>query len=150
MTERSRASRLYFDSNVFIYAVEGNEEFAEPLQKLFGILRINPGIALISELTLAEVLAKASLVQRRKYLSLIVWSGIFELCTVSRDVLIETATYRRTVKMTKLADAIHLVTAIRTSCDILLSADKRIKSPKGMAIVDPTPDSLSSLIQEFS
>ena len=150
MIEPGGVSRIYVDSNVFIYAVEGRAEIADPLQELLDLLRRRPGFAATSELTLAEVFAKADVVQRRDYLDLIVESGVFQLCSVSRDILIETASYRRTVGMPKLVDAIHVVIAIRNGCRTMLSADLRMKVPDGISIVDANSDSLSRLIRELS
>ncbi|NVN87642.1 MAG: type II toxin-antitoxin system VapC family toxin [Rhodopseudomonas sp.] len=149
MTELS-AFRLYLDSNVFIYAGEGSEEIAGPLEQLFGLLRVKTGIAVTSELTLAEVLPKADANQRRYYLNLIVWSGIFELRPVSREILIETASYRRIAGMPKLADSIHVVTAFRDGCGRVLSSDIRMKLPDGMSFVDASPENVSRLISELS
>lgn len=143
-------SRIYFDSNVFIYAVEGDAEIADPLRRLLDVLRDRPGLSVTSELTLAEVLPKADPAQRLDYLDLIADSGVFDLRAVSRDILIETATYRRALGMPKLADAVHVVTAIRSGCQKILSADLRLRLPEGITLIDTNPDSLSSLIQELS
>jgi|UniRef100_Q07K43 predicted nucleic acid-binding protein len=149
MTEPSE-SRVYFDSNIFIYAAEGKAEIAAPLEQLFSVLQARTGIAVTSELTLAEVLPKADGILRRYYMNLIAWSGIFELRTVSRDILIETASYRRIAGMPKLADSIHVVTAVRSGCGRVLSSDFRMKLPDGMSLIDANPDSLSRLIRELS
>jgi predicted nucleic acid-binding protein len=150
MIEPSGVSQIYIDSNVFIYAVEGRAEIADSLQELFDLLRNRPGFAATSELTLAEVLAKADVSQRRDYLDLIVESGVFQLCSVSRDILIETASYRRTVGMPKLIDAIHVVTAISSGCRTMLSADLRMKVPDGVSVVDANSENLTRLIRELS
>jgi predicted nucleic acid-binding protein len=144
------AARIYLDSNVFIYAAEGSAEIAAPLQQLFGLLQDNVGIAVTSELTLAEVLPKADSIQRRYYMNLIAWSGIFELFPVSRDVLIETASYRRIAGMPRLADAIHVVTAVRSGCNRILSSDLRMKLPNSVSLINVNLDGLSSLIKELS
>jgi predicted nucleic acid-binding protein len=142
--------RLYLDSNVFIYAAEGSEEIAEPLERLFGLLRAKSGVAVTSELTLAEVLPKADVLQRRYYLSLIAWSGVIELQPVSRDILIEAASYRRIAGMPKLPDAIHVVTAVRSRCSRMLSSDRNMKLPDGISLVDASPENVSRLISELS
>jgi len=118
MTNADEIPRLYLDANVFIYAIEGSADIADPLRQLFDLLRANRGIGVTSELTLAEVLPRASTAQRRSYLNMIVWSRIFDLHPVSRDILIETAEYRKAqyrkkAGMPRLPDAIHVVTAIR-------------------------------------
>ena len=103
MTDSDAAPRLYLDANAFLYAIQGNADIADPLRQLFDLFRAGRGIGVTSELTLAEVLPKASDVQRRSYLNMIVWSRIFELRPVSRDILIETAEYREYAGMPKLS-----------------------------------------------
>jgi predicted nucleic acid-binding protein len=160
MTERSASSKLYFDANVFIYAVEGSDDIACHLRTLFELLRSNRDLAVTSELTLAEVLPKADPVRRRSYLELILYSGLFDLYPVTRDILIETADYRRIAgvsnpdvskphaSMPKLPDAIHVVTAVRAGCGRMLSFDRALKLPEGMRRT--TRDGLPQLIEELS
>jgi predicted nucleic acid-binding protein len=143
-------TRLYLDANVFIYAIEGSAEVSNPLRELFGLLRAKAGAGVTSELTLAEVLPRANGVQRRNYLDLIVWSGIFDLHSVSRDILIETAEYRKVARMPKLPDAIHVVTAIRAGCRTILSADSRLKLPEGLTSLLPNRENLLGLIRDLS
>jgi predicted nucleic acid-binding protein len=150
MTDSDAVPRLYLDANVFIYAIEGNADIADPLRQLFDLFRARRGIGVTSELTLAEVLPKASDVQRRSYLNMIVWSQIFDLHPVSRDILIETAGYREYAGMPKLPDAIHVVTAIRAGCRRVLSADLRLKLPEGYSVLSPAAENLTSLIRELS
>jgi predicted nucleic acid-binding protein len=142
--------RFYLDSNVFIYAVEGSADIADPLRQLFERFQDNPGMGVTSELTLAEVLPRSSAIQRRNYLNLIVWSRIFDLRPVSQDILIETADYRAKAGMPKLPDAIHVVTAIRSECRTVLSADGGLKMPVGYSVVSPDRDNLSRFVQELS
>jgi predicted nucleic acid-binding protein len=153
MTNTDDVPRVYLDANVFIYAIEGNADIADPLRQLFDLFRANRGIGVTSELTLAEVLPRASNAQRRNYLNMIVWSRIFDLRPVSRDILIETAKYRekaRKAGMPKLPDAIHVVTAIRAGCRTVLSADLRLKLPDGYFVLPPEADNLFRLIKELS
>jgi predicted nucleic acid-binding protein len=150
MTEPWNLSRIYLDSNVFIYAIEGAPNLAVPLQRLFDLFQMRRGLAVTSELSLAEVLPNATSLQKRYYLNLIAWSNVFELAPVSRDVLIETANYRKVAGMPKLPDAIHVVTAIRSDCRTVLSADLRLRVPIGYSVVKPNPENLSRLIQELS
>jgi predicted nucleic acid-binding protein len=139
--------RFYLDSNVFIYAVEGSADIADPLRQLFERFQDNPGMGVTSELTLAEVLPRSSAIQRR---NLIVWSRIFDLRPVSQYILIETADYRAKAGMPKLPDAIHVVTAIRSECRTVLPADGGLKMPVGYSVVSPDRDNLSRLVQELS
>lgn len=146
MTERF----IYLDANVFIYAVEGDREIADPLRDLFDLFRTRRAVGVTSELTLAEVLAGAVEVRRRTYLNLIVWSRIFDLQPVTRDVLVETAEYLKHSGMPKLPDAIHVVTAIRTGCRSILSADARLRLPNGFSPILPNRDNLLRLVGEIN
>ncbi len=160
MTKGNISSKLYFDANVFIYAVEGSDDIACRLRTLFELLSGNLNLAVTSELTLAEVLPKANPIRRRNYLGLILYSGLFDLHPVTRDILMETADYRRIAgvsvpdaskpyaSMPKLPDAIHVVTAVRAGCNRMLSFDRALKLPEGMHRV--TRDGLSQLIEDMS
>jgi hypothetical protein len=97
MTEAASASIVYVDANPIAYAFEGSEELATALKTLFSIFRQKPGLAVTSELTLAEVLPKKK-IPDRYFLDLLVWSGMFELRPVTREILVETARYRRFVR----------------------------------------------------
>jgi predicted nucleic acid-binding protein len=138
MTEEATTPIVYVDANPFIYFVDGDENIARRLRPFFEFLRERPGSAVTSELTLAEVLAKARPDARRNYFNLILWSNLFQLQPVTRDILIDTADYRRasqskrpdgTTATVKLPDAIHMVTAIKTRCRAFLSADSGLKLP---------------------
>jgi hypothetical protein len=59
MTEEATTPIVYVDANPFIYFIDGDENIARRLRPFFELLRERPGSAVTSELTLAEVLAKA-------------------------------------------------------------------------------------------
>ncbi len=159
MIEPAIAPRVYVDANPFIYFIEGDETVASLLKPFFDMLREKPRIAATSELTLAEVLPKARTDARRSYLSLIVWSNLFHLQPVTREILIDTADYRRATTrvladgrhvMPKLPDAIHIVTAGRCACRAILSADGGLKVPDGMAVYAPNEAGISSLLRDIA
>jgi predicted nucleic acid-binding protein len=159
MTEQSPGRRIYLDSNAFIYAIEGAGESSSQLHSLFETLRHRAEPAYTSEFTLAEVLPKANVIQRRSYLTLILHSGLFNLLPVTRDILIETADYRRNLvrssfevrgSMPKLPDAIHIVTAIQAGCNTFVSSDRDLKLPFGMVRVGHEDGTLLKLVQDLS
>lgn len=152
------AGIVYLDTNFFIRAVEGTKETAAPAKKLIEVLRQLPaGLAVTSEITLAEVLAPSKRVdalspgiKRRVYLDLLLWSKFIELVPVSRRILIETADLR-VVAPLKLPDAVHLASAIQGGCRFFVSADNDFKKlPVGMQRINFGEESLSRLIKELS
>jgi predicted nucleic acid-binding protein len=155
----SQSPSVYLDSNSFIYFIEGEHVVANRLRPLFELLRSQPGIGATSELTLAEVLPKARPDTRRTYLNLIVWSRFLHLEPVTREILIDTADYRRTTARThhdgrtimpKLPDAIHIVRAMQIRRRAVLSADGSLKVPMGMAIFQPSEAGISQLIRQLA
>lgn len=157
MTEL-RSSPIYVDANPIKYFVEGDEKLATSARELFALLKQRPSLAVTSELTLAELLVKAG-PHSRVYLDLIVWSGIFDLRPVSRDILIETAAYRRASlriepdgreSTVKLPDAIHVVTAIKSGCTRIISNDTRMRLPEGYQRVTPDSAGISQLLRELT
>lgn len=159
MTDQQRRRRIYFDSNAFIYAIESVDDVATVLHSLFGALRKQGASACTSEFTLAEILPKANSAQRRSYFTLILHSGLFDLVPVTRDILIETAEYRKFLlrpnfdtkqSMPKLPDAIHVVTAVKAGCDTFVSFDRGLKLPVGIDRVGREDDGLLKLVQELS
>ena len=129
------ADRIYLDSTVFIYAVEGFPKYSELCLELFEAIDDRAIHAFTSELSLAEVLVKpmcyvnvaavetykAMMIQNRP--SLEVWQ-------VSRDVLVQAAQIR-SVTTCKLPDAIHAATAMAAKVDFIFTADLDSKLPAG-------------------
>jgi predicted nucleic acid-binding protein len=127
--------RVYFDANVFIYAVEQSPEHAAFLDELFTLLEAGEIVAVTSELTLAEVLAKPLEAQRpdlaQLYEAMIAPSDWLTVVPVERIVLVEAARLRVPLGL-KLPDAIHVASAVAARCDVLLSNDRRLRVPAGL------------------
>ena len=58
IVENIQGSRIYLDTNVFIYALEAYPEYELSLNSLFSAIDSGKLTAVTSELTLAEVLIK--------------------------------------------------------------------------------------------
>lgn len=146
--------RVYVDSNVFIYAVEGVPATAAPAKELIRFLRAQRELMVTSEATLAEVLAPSKgrgawplQTKRRVYFDLLVWSGAVNLVPVTRDLLIRTADLRKMAPL-KLVDAIHLVSAIHTKCKFLVTGDAHFKKlPADMILVKPSAEGVRNLLR---
>ena len=130
--------RLYLDTNIFIYALEGYSVFRPILTPLFETIDRGSIHAITSELTLAEVLVKPLLDRSREreaaYLQAIRQSTSLHLEPVSRDILIAAAHLRAELGL-KLPDAIHAATATITHCERLLTNDARFKTLPGIEVL---------------
>ncbi|MDC7785776.1 type II toxin-antitoxin system VapC family toxin [Rhodoplanes sp. TEM] len=157
MTDSFDHPFVYVDANPFIYFVEGDTDIAEPVRGIFELLKTRPGLGVTSELTLAEVLPKArSPIHHRNFVELIVSSKVFGLVPVDRDLLLETADYRRAASRTdidgrrimpKLPDAIHVVSAVRSRCRAILSNDDRLTLPPGLQRFKPDVGGIAELVE---
>ncbi|MGB7100573.1 MAG: PIN domain-containing protein [Xanthobacteraceae bacterium] len=149
--------RVYVDSNVLIYAVEGIPATAGPAKELIKLLRARRDLMFTSEITLAEVLAPSKRrgawplqAKRRVYLDLLIWSGAVSLLPVTREILIRTADLRK-ISPLKLPDAIHLISAIQSKCRFLVTGDADFKKlPAGMRQVRPDEKGIQNLLQALA
>lgn len=145
---------VYLDTNVFIRGIEGGENESRPVRTLLDSLRDFPGAALTSELTLAELLAPTARngalgleIKKPLYLDLIVDGSFIDVHPVSREILIETAQLRVGFPQ-KLADAIHIATAISAGCRFLMSHDRDGKrSPPALTHLYPSVDGVRIVLE---
>ena len=126
---------IYFDTNVFIYAIEGHESHYQWLNELFQYIASNQMKVITSELTLAECLVKpikdnnqAAVDGFKRHLQS---SDSMQMCQVTREILMRSAQVRCELSL-KLPDAIHMATAIEHTCQVFVSHDKKLKAPDGM------------------
>ncbi len=126
--------RLYVDTNILIYAVEG----ARP-EALALLEAVDAGVIAVvtSELTLAEVLVaplrngQQDIAATYEALLGCDESGRLDVVPVSRTVLMESARLRATVGG-KLPDAIHVATALTEGCGFLLTEDRLLVVPDNL------------------
>jgi predicted nucleic acid-binding protein len=132
------SGRIYLDTNIFIYALEGYPVFRTVLTTLFNALDRGELMAVTSELTLAEVLVKPLLDRHAErqaaYLQVLQPSPSLHMAPVSRDVLLAAARLRAETGL-KLPDAIHAATAQLMGCEQFLTNDARVTSLPGLAIL---------------
>lgn len=131
-------SRVYLDTNIFIYAVEGYPKFKTELNVLFEAFDDGTLKAITSELTLAEVLVKPLIDNNFKvssaYNKAIQNSQILEVIPINREILKESARLRSITNL-RLPDAIHAATAILNGCETFLTNDKRLEAISGINVV---------------
>ena len=133
-----RGKRVYFDTMIFIYLVEGSDEFKNHLADITSILSDGNTEVITSELTLCETLVvpfRNNIVKMiNKYRQFIEESGAFILHPTTRDIYIKASLYRAQFGL-KIPDSIHVATSVDAGCDIFLTNDKFIKAPNIMQVV---------------
>lgn len=133
-----KGEKIYIDTNIFIYALEGYPEFAASLTSLFAAIDADVVKAVTSELTLAESLVKPLMddntVLENLYLEVFQTSMSLNVVPISRQILIESARLRAKLKTLKLSDAVHFATARMSGCQIFLTNDKQLRSVPGFDV----------------
>ena len=133
-------NRIYFDTNLFIYAIEGVEPFAEKVRPLLQAADRGDVWVVTSLLTLAETLVMPLRKQDSELIA--TYRELFTdpppgLRVAQLDVVIleNAARLRATTKSLRLPDAIHLATAESEQCDLFLTNDRRLKSTTVLPVV---------------
>ncbi len=122
-------SRVYLDSMVWIYALEGNERFGAHAQALLTALRRGRHGLLASNFVLAEVLVAprrdgdSALVQSYRWA---IRSREVELVPFTQRTAVAFADIRGRFRV-KAPDAIHLALAATGSADVFVTVDERLQ-----------------------
>lgn len=132
------ARRIYFDTNIFIYTVEKHRDYSNELSMIFREIEENSQAVVTSELTLAECLIGARKARSREleqiYDDLLVPSATITPVPVTRDILRAAALYAGEANV-KLANAIHMATAIALDCEVFLTNDRRVIAPNSIRLM---------------
>ncbi|MBW4580242.1 MAG: PIN domain-containing protein [Tildeniella nuda ZEHNDER 1965/U140] len=133
-----QGDRIYLDTNIWIYALEGFPTFFQELTALFQSIDQGNLQAITSELTLAEVLVKpiqnGNSIQQDTYKQAITSNSHLLVIPIQRELLINAAQLRVTTNL-KLPDAIHAATALATQCSTFLTNDLKFQNVSGLQIV---------------
>jgi predicted nucleic acid-binding protein len=140
------STRVYLDANVFIYAYETVGARSDHAWWLLDAIEDGELWGVTSELTVAELLVGPMQIGDdelvRRYQSIIAAGEGIEIPVVNRDILIEAAILRSTVRSLKLPDAIHVATARTAGCRFMVSNDRRLPVAPGVQVVQLGPHSL--------
>jgi predicted nucleic acid-binding protein len=129
---------LYVDTNILI----GAFELPDPPAALVSTLleRASGSPLITSTITLSEVLVgplrRGDGALERFYRRLFRRTDVIRLKPVTQPVLLDAAVLRAITPM-RLPDAIHVATAERAGCTIVLSQDKRLMVRSPMIRIDP-------------
>jgi predicted nucleic acid-binding protein len=138
MTE---SKRLYLDANAIIAFVEKINDPVEVMLNVF-IKASNLEIELVtSELTLAEVLVKpirdSNSELAATYCALIGdWQDLLKTAPITVAILERAAALRAESGRLKLPDALHIATAMATSCNAIVWQDKRMAGAAPIEVMD--------------
>ncbi len=142
----NQAERVYVDANIFIFALEAEPHFGPAASALLRSVDAGRVTAVTSELTLAEVLVKplelGRTVLAEQFMTVVSRSRL-ELHPVSRAILMRSAEIRA-ARGGRLADTVHLATAIETRCSVVVSEDLRMRPPPALVRVSAS-DFLASI-----
>jgi predicted nucleic acid-binding protein len=143
MRAGSSVPSIYIDTNVLIYAFEGGHPSSASLRPLFRQIEDDELTASTSELTLAEVLvrpyAKGATSLIALFESILSGRDKIHVLPVDREILRASARLRGESRPLKLADSIHVATAIAVGVELFLSNDARLLRllPPGISGVSP-------------
>lgn len=133
-----KGRRVYFDTNVFIYLVEGYAAFQTSLNEIHDSILHQEAEIFTSELTLCEVLVLPFRLNNTEFVNIyrqfIEDSGAFTLLPTKRETYVRASLFRGQMGL-KMADTIHMATAVECGCEVFVSNDTGLKVPKGMALV---------------
>ena len=124
--------RVYFDANIFIYLLEGNEAFKTQIQTLQRLLADGDIEALSSELAFTELLPHPARRGDQKAIQHVVeYLSAFDLVPLTKEITIHAGILRGETGM-KSPDALHVACAMQSNCEAFVSNDRGIQTPEGM------------------
>lgn len=130
--KKIEGGRVYLDANIFIYAIEGNDEYKKQINALFSRISEVGALAVTSEFTLAECLVKPYSENDNnsvlKYEEHIKNSDLLKVKSLPLNLLKKSAQMRAELK-NKLPDSIYIATALNEACDFFITNDIKLKTP---------------------
>jgi predicted nucleic acid-binding protein len=122
----AESPHVYIDANILIFSIEKNPEWEPSVRPLMTAMDAATVKVVSSELTYAEVMVKP--LAERWQVAIDRYEDVFgpgsplDVIPVDRQVLHLAATLRARHRL-KLADAIHLASAIHAKCEVLVTHD---------------------------
>lgn len=149
--------RVYLDTNFFIGAVEG--ESGELHRATWHLLSMGEqgGIDLVtSALSVAELLVKPLELELQELAATYVemlepgTNKGLTVIPVDQEILILAAHIRKDDRAIKLPDAIHLATAERENCSLILTDDQRLISKRPKLCRPIVAETIDTLLREIT
>lgn len=127
---RHQGRRVYFDTNCFIYVVEGVERYRPVLEPLMNAVAAGEITGVTGEITLAEVLVKPLRDQLAQqvllYKQMLADRQPFMLVPITQ-VIWESAASLRARLPVRLPDAVHLAAARQSGCRLFVTNDAALR-----------------------
>ncbi len=122
--------KIALDTVVFIYALEGNDQFGRCAEQIFLAIEKGKCKGFASDLVLAELMVKPLREEKpeiaEEYASELPNFPNITFLSPDRDIIISAAKLRGKTNL-KLIDALHLATAIKRGCQIFITNDNVMK-----------------------
>lgn len=138
LLDHIQGRKVYLDTNIFIYAIEGFEDFEDDLAGLFRAIDRGEIEGVTSELTLAEALVKPieeeNERQQQIYKETLQSRRYFRIQPVIRTILVEAAHLRVSTSL-RLPDAIHLASAYEADCSTLITNDAEFEGAPNIEVI---------------
>ncbi len=138
MTVNYFSNLLYFDTNIFIYAIEEVGKYENLANQFLEYLDTGVNGMITSSLTLAECLVKPKRDKDKKleeiYMQAILFNSYIQCKPINTEILIKSSEIRAEHQI-KLFDAIHIATAIQSGCSSIVTNDKQFKVIEGLEIL---------------
>jgi predicted nucleic acid-binding protein len=142
-TAITTSSRVYIDTNIFIYYLERSPHFFEPVKHLFEHIDSVGAQLLTSEITVAECIYRPSQLGDQKliraYELLFEESHEVDLVPLDGHLAKQAAMHGSQIGL-KLIDSIHLVSGLQSGCDYFVSSDARFKSGPRLTVIQILPE----------
>jgi predicted nucleic acid-binding protein len=130
-----RSQNVYFDANIFIYLLEGSDNYSQSLSDITSLIANNQISVVCSDLVYTEMLPYHAKRNNHKAIAHIIdFLDNFQIVRLSREIAIHAGILRGETGM-KTPDALHVATAINQQCDIFLTNDARVYTPHNMQCV---------------
>ncbi len=135
----SRSSRIYVDTNIFIYLIEGNPERTRSVIEIFQDIVNADAIVVTSEITIAECFYGAS--KQQNLAAITAYEALFSSTDIEiiplDGALAKRAAISGAELNLKLIDCLHYICALEEGCDFFFTSDRRFKSGPYLRVITP-------------
>lgn len=136
--EQLKGKRVYLDTNIFIYFLDGREPFLSMVYPLLEALLNSDVLGYTGDAVVAETMVQpykvGNIVMIEQFKAFFAQENFLTILAHDANTFDLAAKLAGTKGM-KLIDSLHMATALQAGCDYLITHDKGIKSVDGICIV---------------